>query len=726
MLMHAPQGGLFAAALTPLIIDSKQSLKADPTDRIVYYLEQHSTILHQISQQISHIAPEVSIPSTPPHPPPPFAPSSSDVALNTLWFIALVYGIFGALVATLVQKWIRRCLRNPQRRNNPTTRARFWQLVFEQLNKPWIFWITEFASSILYASLFCFFVGLCIYTWDLNPAVASITTVYSSTCVSLYFFFGNSVFSDIPFVSSYWQKMTGILFKLKLWSGKGQDEQAIRWLIDNLEEDAEMESFMLAIPGSFNTGWGAGVWKKISEDESESRTPATTSTPVLVPTIHPHPSNTHPLSATTRSQGVEVPKLYAHVSHLLDTCKDSSLFEKFEERRRRMRGCIEAIALLVCCANAKIDRFGDIVKLLGDTGNAEKTRDLSSVETDGPFVMRWTCLSLLVIRSILERSVSVREKAKLAVETLAGEDDTGDDRALAGAQNIDGTLQNARSSLLQLNDALARPGVEAEQVTSTLRHFEPQLSQLENIRNDVDLSRVDQQMFDVQSFIITNSHGIARQLPGVQFDDLNSETGPVPVQSSGLVERSDEHPRQFMFPGQTLGSICSLGPTFRAALEGVWDADARRELLENVKELLQVLAWKEDTLRRQLWRLQDLRDGGGLGFTVELYFLALKQLLSIPSSSSNKSHSLLYIGAFRAITSDWAKYKHSLGTQKLLLDMVLPSRGIMSEFCYPTDVTDEFLGLLGNILKGQGGSHIDDVMQVLSAQEIYYASYEDE
>lgn len=170
----------------------------------------------------------------------------------------------------------------------------------------------------------------------------------------------------------------------------------------------------------------------------------------------------------------------------------------------------------------------------------------------------------------------------------------------------------------------------------------------------------------------------------------------------------------------------ALGPTFRAALEGVWDADARRELLENVKELLQVLAWKEDTLRRQLWRLQDLRDGGGLGFTVELYFLALKQLLSIPSSSSNKSHSLLYIGAFRAITSDWAKYKHSLGTQKLLLDMVLPSRGIMSEFCYPTDVTDEFLGLLGNILKGQGGSHIDDVMQVLSAQEIYYASYEDE
>jgi hypothetical protein len=244
-----------------------------------------------------------------------------------------------------------------------------------------------------------------------------------------------------------------------------------------------------------------------------------------------------------------------------------------------MRGCIEAIALLVCRANAELDHFGDFVKILGDAGTTEKTRDLSSVETDGPFVMRWTCLSLLIIRSILDRSAPVREKAKLAVETLAGEDDTGDDRALTGAQNIDGTLQNARSSLLQLNNALIQPGVDSEQVTSILRHYEPQVSQLENICIDADrLSRVDQQVSDVRSFIVTNSQGITHQLLGVQFDDFDSETGPVPVQSSGLVERSDEYPRlgQFIFPGQTLKSICSLGTTFWTALDGMWNADAHR------------------------------------------------------------------------------------------------------------------------------------------------------
>ena len=424
-----------------------------------------------------------------------------------------------------------------------------------------------------------------------------------------------------------------------------------------------------------------------------------------------------------------MPKLYARVYHLLDTCKDPFHFAKPEERRRRMRGCIEAIALLVCRANAELDRFGDFVKFLGDTGTAEKTRDSSSVETDGPFVMRWTCLSLLIIRSTLDRSASLREKARLAVETLAGEDDTGDDRALASAQNIDGTLRNAWSSLLQLNNALIQPRVDGEQVTSILRHYEPQVSQLENILIDVDrLSRVDQQVLDVQSFIVTTSQGIIHQLPGVQFDDFDSETGPVPVQPSDLVERSDQYVRlgQFIFPGQALKSICSLGPTFRTALDGMWNADAHRELLENVKGFLQVPTWKENLLQRQLWRLQDLRDGGGLGFTVELYFLTLKQLLSIPPSSSNESHSPLYIGAFRAISSDWAKYKYSLGTQKLLLDMILPSHGIISEFRYPTDVTDEFLELLGNILEGQGGSHLGDAMQVLSAPDIYYASYGDE
>ena len=50
---------------------------------------------------------------------------------------------------------------------------------------------------------------------------------------------------------------------------KDRDERAIRWLIDNLTEDAEVERFLSAIPGSFNTDWGVEVWKRVGDHHEE-------------------------------------------------------------------------------------------------------------------------------------------------------------------------------------------------------------------------------------------------------------------------------------------------------------------------------------------------------------------------------------------------------------------------------------------------------------------------
>jgi len=127
------------------------------------------------------------------------------------------------------------------------------------------------------------------------------------------------------------------------------------------------------------------------------------------------------------------------------------------------------------------------------------------------------------------------------------------------------------------------------------------------------------------------------------------------------------------------------------------------------------LSWPQNLknlLQRQLWRLQDLRDGGGLGFTVELFLVALNQLLS--ASPHQDSHSALYIGTFRVITPDWRVYKHSLGTQKILLDAVASNQGIVHRFNYPTYITDELLSLLDRLLESQTGPHIDNAVQQLS------------
>ena len=48
---------------------------------------------------------------------------------------------------------------------------------------------------------------------------------------------------------------------------KKRDARAIRWVIDNLTEDSELEPFILGIPGSLSSTWGRGVWETFSKGE---------------------------------------------------------------------------------------------------------------------------------------------------------------------------------------------------------------------------------------------------------------------------------------------------------------------------------------------------------------------------------------------------------------------------------------------------------------------------
>jgi len=59
-------------------------------------------------------------------------------------------------------------------------------------------------------------------------------------------------------------------------------------------------------------------------------------------------------------------------------------------------------------------------------------------------------------------------------------------------------------------------------------------------------------------------------------------------------------------------------------------------------------------------------------------------------------------------------------TQQLLLDMVISVPGIISRSdYYSKSLVNEFFVLLGNILEGQTGPHIDHVMQELSCNPFF-------
>ena len=649
--------------------------------------------------------------------------------------MALVFSLLAALLAILVQQWVRKHMNVFQRYGDPLKSSRLRQYLHEGSEKWHMPTVAEAVPLFLHISLFLFFIGLGNSLLNINTKVALSTIVPIGISGLLYILitFVPIIYPQSPYQNSFsdifwylFQKFHCRKFKDRRHGGEkkpvsknmshGQmqlameesearrcrDVRAIRWMIGNLTEDAEMEKFLLAIPGSFNTEWGTEVWRMVGEDKNHPSS-SWIIRRVLMPIIHlfrkPAPPTPHPNSTTSPIQGENVVyELSTRVAHSLEICKNRRLFANDDGLwRKRTRACIEATASLAFSANAELSLFGDVLPLLGEIGRDQHIRRLSVKETDQLFVMRWTCLSLVAIRPILEENGDVRKWAEETIGWFESADENKD--ALACVQKIDKTLLQANEILSQLCRTLP------EDVTEVEESFRGQISELEQI--DLEAERfedIDLSIFETQKAINFYSHEITSQTPGV-LDDL--DLGPFPF--SYVVEMAhDTRKLQFIRPMQTLKGMCKPATTLYNILEGKGDAHAYKRLLENLKKISS-FGWRGDEMQRKLWRLQDLCDGGGLGFTVELFFLALSRL-----SSTSSSHSALYTGTFKAIVSDWSKHKDSLGTQNLLLDLAI-SRRMDFAIHYPDYIVDEFLSFLRNIFKGRTGPHINKAREQLKS-----------
>jgi hypothetical protein len=297
-----------------------------------------------------------------------------------------------------------------------------------------------------------------------------------------------------------------------------------------------------------------------------------------------------------------------------------------------------------------------------------------------------------------------------------------DERALRSVQKIDESFGKAWKCLRELYVALFYPrgtNLTEEQVKEILRNYEYQIAELERIKVEADRMQ-DVNISDLQHGMDRATHKLTGQLPGVQFDVPRTE--PVPL-SQALELFSASVKPQLILPRQRLQSLCSVGPKLRDIIEGR-NSEPYTVTIGSLKALEKVPTRPKlagHLMERQLWRLHDLRHGSGLGFTVEVFFLALRQLLSL--SSSKEPYVALFIGTFRAIISDWEKYKYSFGTQQVLLnlvcDLAAQDRGIFSGYAYPSYITDELLVLLGNMLEGEKGSHIEKAVRELRAARLW-------
>ncbi|KAI9438739.1 hypothetical protein H4582DRAFT_1950621 [Lactarius indigo] len=740
--------GLFSAVLTSFLGQSIQKLQPDPTQQSAYYQNQSLAVLIHISQQIATIGSQVSNPSITPPPYLPPKPSSSDILVNVCWLISLVCSLSAAFLAILIQQWVRSYMQVFQLYDHPLKRARFRQFFFEGAKGMPA--LAEAVPGLIHLSLFLFFIGLGDSILNISTTVGVTTIVPICICGSFYLY---TVLAPVwnpqsPYRNPY---SVLILYAIRrfyysnhfLRTGhaprsmeadrgepameeteerKNRDVRAIRWLVDNTTVNVETERFVLAIPGSFDTEWGLKVWREVSTPGSflAGMSEPWTNRPLAGDQVSFRSNSPHPPEGTT------VYTISRCVRYLFETCNNHNSFENEEARRRRMRACVEAAVSLICRIQFQLEWFGEVSRLVSEIGHIEKINELRTSRSDPSFTIPWTCLSLMATPQILTRNNDrLRVFAVMAVGGLArfqSEYGKPDEAAQKSARRIDSYLTTAWGLLEDLRRAFEPWGQERsrEDVKALLRDHKAQISQLERIAAEVgDLEDIDWRISLLQDAMDDAGHRLMRQLPGVSFSELQRDKPPSisEVFNFPSVGTTPIAP-QLIFPGQQLQALATLGVELREVLEG-GSTEADNAVLESLKcvdNISTPLRRLNNPMMRQLWRLQDLRDGNGLGFTIELFFLTVRQLLS--TSAAQDSNEVFFRGTFEVITSRWMENKQSLGTQHTLLnlacDLVIRGRGVFSDFDFPTYITDMLFELVGVMIDGYtGSSHMNDVQREL-------------
>ena len=623
-----------------------------------------------------------------------------------------------------------------QQYDHPLKRARFRQFFFE--GSEGMRKLEGQVPRLLLVSLFLLLLGLCDSMLNTNTTVG-VATIVPICLLGLFYLYNVTrhvmdlqspyktfISRQIHFIIRTFQQ----LFDDRRWhpprnfeeyreelvvidemERKKRDVRAIRWLVDNTMVNAKMESLVLVIPGTFNTEWGREVWMDVSYQSSDPYTLEPGPTAGGSALMHHH---------SRLPEGSAGDTICRCVRYLFETCKNHSYFANDEERHRRMRACVEAAASFVCCIDFQLDWFGEVSKLVSEIGRIENINESPTTSSDQSFIIRWTCLSLVSVQQILG-SDRLQVLAAYAVSGMARFQSEHGQPGWRGAQRIEDRLKMAWKSVEELRQAF-EPWTQKrtkEQVEEILRNHEQQISELERIKVEADgVEDIDWRVSLYQEAMDDATHGLTRLLPGVSFDEpRRSESFLISNTFNIFPTCGTPVTPQFIFPGRQVRALSRLGSKLREVLYGQ-AADGHKEVLESLQSVDQVplsLRQPNGLMKRQLWRLQDLRDGRGLGFTTELFLLSLRKLLSIPAL--HESNSVFYVGAFKIITSHWEEGEDSPGTQSILLDilcdLIIKSRGVFSDFSYPEVITSMLVDMVGNMLQGYTGpdEHIREAVR---------------
>ena len=594
--------------------------------------------------------------------------------------------------------------------------------------------VAEVVPGLIHFSLILFFCGIIdiILHIDKTTSISTLAFVLVGAFFYLYCAFAPMWNPQLPYRTPFSVRILDLIRKLRglvsmeifqkdsaMKANKDRmirDVRALQWLIDNISEINEVQTFVLAFIDSFNEKWGRNVWRAVIGDGQSTS-----------PVGQPRPGRSSP------REGATVYRLCKYVRLFLE--KEGSSADT-DVRRRHTRECVETMASLVCLTDVELGSFGQVGEVLSEVGEKEQT-DGRSTRLNPLFTVRWTCLSLVAIKQMVNDS-RLQEITKFTLDGIALFQTNFGSRenvamALTATQKMDDYLKRAWAAVLDLRLALEPWGLNQSRTESEIRGIlnsrAASIHELESIAAEAaELEEVDWRIRLVQEMMDEVRHKLMRRLPGVFFDTLQ----PTPSTSEAFRLSSVKTipiPPQLVFLGQQLQSLCILGRRLRDITDGQ-NTELHEDTLKSLRYLHEVpvpFLGLKHLAERQVWRLLDLRDGGGLGFTIELFFLALRQLLPTSSSPDTTPSSDLtkefYTRTFDVIKSNWVKSKNSAGTQRILLDIlcdfVIQRRGIFSDFNYPPYIMEMPLVLLKSMVDGQTDSHphIDSPLNELRGED---------
>ncbi|KAG8792770.1 hypothetical protein FRC12_004924 [Ceratobasidium sp. 428] len=244
---------LFSAILTAFLIESKDLLQQNAADT-------SNALLLLIAQSQYRVEHGMRPPDSDQFPvPPEFQPTMLSRWINGIWFTSLALSLSAALVAMLGKEWLTAFLASRPRPAH--THALLRQSRLGGLEKWWALHIIALLPSLLHASLLLFAVGLVMYLWILDLAIAAVVAGIVGVTSLFYVITAmlGAIYDHCPFVtqvSGYVRMAIVALFGRKHADGNPvskyptlRDLQALLWLTNNARDPAVTDCSYQALAG---------------------------------------------------------------------------------------------------------------------------------------------------------------------------------------------------------------------------------------------------------------------------------------------------------------------------------------------------------------------------------------------------------------------------------------------------------------------------------------------